>query len=198
MWGWPLVESHWTWPGQEGKTLKVAVYSSCDRVALSLNGKLVAEKPTGRTERRMNQFDVVYEPGTLSAACIGASTAKTSLTTAGAPTALRLTADRTRLLAARNDLSYVRIEVVDAKGVLVPSARPVLRARVTGPAELAALASADPVDISGFRGPARRPYQGVAQAIVRPSGSGSIELVVEADGLPPARLTLVAGASPVR
>ena len=60
MWGWPLVESHWTWPGQEGRPLKVAVYSSCNRVALALNGQAIGEKPTGAAERRMAEFDVAY------------------------------------------------------------------------------------------------------------------------------------------
>jgi len=84
----------------------------------------------------------------------------------------------------------VRVELVDAKGAVVPGARPEIRARVSGPGELAALASADPVDLAGYRGPSRRPYQGLAQAIVRPRGAGTLELMAEADGLPPARLTI--------
>lgn len=193
-WGWPLVESHWTWPGQEGKPLKVDVYSSCERVALSLDGKPVGEKPTGRAERRLASFDVPYAPGSLVATCTGASDPATrvALATAGAPARLRLTADRARIRADRNDLSYVRVEVVDAKGTLVPSARPNIRARVEGPGELAALASADPVDLAGYRGPSRRPYQGVAQAIVRPRAAGAIALAVEADGLASARLVITA------
>jgi beta-galactosidase len=99
-------------------------------------------------------------------------------------------ADRGEIRARGNDLSFVRIEVVDAKGTVVPHARPEIRARVTGPGELLALASADPVDLAGYRGPSRRPYQGVAQAIVRPTGAGTLELVAEADGVPASRLTI--------
>jgi hypothetical protein len=83
----------------------------------------------------------------------------------------------------------VRIEVVDAKATSCRGT-PGIRARVVGPGEVAALASADPVDLAGFRGPSRRPYQGIAQAIVRPTGAGTLELVAEADGLPAARLPL--------
>ncbi|HXK09706.1 MAG TPA: glycoside hydrolase family 2 TIM barrel-domain containing protein [Vicinamibacteria bacterium] len=192
LWGWPLVESHWTWPGQEGRPLQVAVYSSCERVALSLNGKSLGEKPTTWSDRRKASFDVVYAPGTLEAACTGKGdpATKVALTTAGPAAGLRLGADRALIRASRNDLSYVRIEVVDDKGTVVPGARPEIRARVEGPGELAALASADPNDITGYRGPRCRPYQGVAQAIVRPTGAGALELVAEADGLAPARLTI--------
>ena len=192
LWGWPLVESHWTWPGQEGRPLQVAVYSSCERVALTLNGKPVGEKATTWAERRRNAFEVPYAPGTLEAVCAGPGDprAKVALTTAGPAARLRLTADRGDIHASGDDLSYVRVEVVDARGTVVPGARPEIRARVTGPGELAALASADPNDLTGYRGPARRPYQGVAQAIVRPTGAGTLELVAEVDGLPPARLTI--------
>ena len=193
-WGWPDVQSHWTWPGQEGKTVKVAVYSSCDRVALKLNGEAVGEKPTTKAEKHRAEFELAYQPGELEAACVapGDPANRVRLATAGSPAKLRLVADRSEIRASRNDLSYVRIEVVDAQGHVVPAARPEIRARVTGPGELAALASADPVDLAGFRGPSRRPYRGVAQAIVRPTGAGTMQLVAEADGLPPARITIKA------
>ena len=193
-WGWPDVRSHWTWPGQEGRTVKVAVYSSCDRVALSLNGKAAGEKPTTKAEMHRAEFEVAYEPGEVEAACVapGDPKERVRLATAGSPARLRLVADREAVRASRNDLCYVRIEVVDANSRVVPAARPEIRARVTGPGELAALASADPVDLAGYRGPSRRPYEGVAQAIVRPTGAGRIELEAEADGLPPSRLTIQA------
>ncbi len=193
-WGWPDVESHWTWPGQEGKTVEIDVYSSCERVRLALNGAAVGEKSTAAADKRQAAFELTYQPGTLVAACSGPADPKTrvTLTTAGPPTALRLAADRPRIRADRNDLAYVRIEVVDAKGTVVPGARPQIHARVVGSAELAALASADPVDLTGYRGPACRPYRGVAQAILRPTGPGTIELTAEAEGLPGARLLLEA------
>jgi beta-galactosidase len=161
-------------------------------VALTLDGRPIGEKPTTAAERRQNAFDVPYAPGTLRAACTGAADPKatTELRTAGTAARLRLTADRGEIRASRNDLAYVRIEVVDAKGTVVPGTRPEIRARVSGPGELSALASADPVDLAGYRGPSRRPYQGLAQAIVRPTGAGTVELVAEADGLPPARLVI--------
>jgi len=172
----------------------VAVYSSCDRVALKLNGEAVGEKPTTKAEKHRAEFELAYQPGELEAACVapGDPANRVRLATAGSPAKLRLVADRSEIRASRNDLSYVRIEVVDAQGHVVPAARPEIRGRITGPGELAALASADPVDLAGFRGPSRRPYRGVAQAIVRPTGAGTMQLVAEADGLPPARITIKA------
>ena len=191
MWGWPDVESHWTWPGQDGKPLKVAVYSSCERVALSLDGAPLGEK---EVERRQAAFDVAYRPGRLEAACVGAHDpgTRTALVTAGAPAALRATVDRAQVRADRNDLAYVRVEVVDVAGTLVPTARPEIRARVDGAGELAALASADPLDLAGYRGPTRKPFRGVAQAIVRPTAAGRVDVTLTADGLAPAHVGIVA------
>lgn len=211
-WGWPDVRSHWTWPGWEGKPLRVDAYSSFDRVRLLLNGREVGVRPTGRSERRRAEFEVPYEPGELVAigemasaagsAGPAGSPARRALTlrTAGAPAALRLTADRTEIRASRDDLSYVLVELVDSAGTVVPDARPLVRASVSGPGEIAGFANADPVDVASYRGPERTIYQGVCQVILRPTGPpGEIALEAAADGLPPARIAITArpdGARP--
>ena len=84
-WGWNDVRSHWTWPGQEGKTLKVDVYSSCDKVTLTLNGRTLGEKPTTRAERYLASFEVPYEAGELKAVgTVNGKTVEYVLKTAGA------------------------------------------------------------------------------------------------------------------
>jgi beta-galactosidase len=45
----------------------VEVYSACQQVELQLNGRSLGARPTGRAERHMATFDVVYEPGELRA-----------------------------------------------------------------------------------------------------------------------------------
>jgi beta-galactosidase len=46
LWGWPDVGASWTWPGQEGQTFTVDVYSACEKVELFLNGKSLGVQPT--------------------------------------------------------------------------------------------------------------------------------------------------------
>jgi beta-galactosidase len=188
LWGWPDVEGHWTWPGEEGRSLQVDVYSSCARVRLALNGRAIGEKATTRAERHRTTFEAPYEPGELVAVgeTEGRSPVEVRLRTAGEPARLRLTPDRGRIRADRSDLAYVLVEVLDAHGVLVPHVRPTVRVALEGPGELAAFSSADPLDTRGFRGAACRVYQGVCQAILRPTGPGNMTLRAEADGLLPA------------
>jgi beta-galactosidase len=187
-WGWPDVEGHWTWPGEEGRSLRVDVYSSFERVRLALNGRAIGEKATTRAERHRATFEVPYEPGELVAVgeTVGGGAREVRLRTAGEPARLRLTPERDRIRADRSDLAYVLVEVLDAHGVLVSHVRPTVRVALEGPGELAALASADPLDTRGFRGSACAVYQGVCQAILRPTGPGDLTLRAEADGLEPA------------
>lgn len=193
-WGWPEMASHWTWPGWEGKPLSVEVYSSCDSVRLELNGRDLGLRPTGWANRCKAQFEVPYQPGQLKAiGTIDRRQLQFILQTAGEPKALRLKADRTRISASRNDLSFVDIEVVDAKGRIVPYAQMPVTVEVNGAGELAAIGNGNPVDADSFKGPTRHAWQGRLQAIVRPTGRpGTIRLTARADGLAPARISLVA------
>ena len=64
-WGTTPSRESWTWPGMEGKSLDVLVYSRYDAVRVSLNGKVIDEKPTGRSEQFKATVSVPYASGTL-------------------------------------------------------------------------------------------------------------------------------------
>ena len=173
--------------------MQVAVYSRCDSVRLELNGKVIGEKPVSAATKLTARFDVPYQAGELRAVGLinGKEVANTVLCTAGEPKEIRLTADRSIIRADRNDLSYVTVEVVDAKGNRVPTAAISVRFTVTGAGELAATGSSAPNDASSFHVPLRKAYEGRCIAIVRPQGdAGKITLRAEADGLKPATLVL--------
>ncbi len=200
-WGWPDEAQSWSWPGQEGKPLQVSVYSRCDTVRLELNGKVVGEKPVSAATKLTVHFDVPYAAGELRAFGLigGKLVAQTTLKTTGAPTAIRLTADRTTIRADRNDLSYVTVEVVDANGQRVPNADNVVRFSVSGAGELAAQGSGVPNEPASFRTPVRKVFQGRCLAILRPlgTGAGTITLHATADGLQPAEIIVQTALLPV-
>src|SRR5262249_40275826 len=108
--GWSVYPSipSWTWPGEEGKSLTVDVYSAVDRVRLYLNDKLIAEKPTGKDEEFKATFDVPYAPGKLKAEGLraGRVVATQEIETIGSPVQLRLTSDRTAISADGQDLAF--------------------------------------------------------------------------------------------
>jgi beta-galactosidase len=194
-WGWPDESQSWNWPGREGKPLEVSVYSRCERVRLELNGIVIGEKPVSAETKLTAGFDVAYAPGELRALGLnnGKAVAETTLKTGGAPKKLKLAADRTKIRADRNDLSFVTVEVVDASGQRVPNVEIPVRFSVSGVGELAAQGSGAPNEPSSFQSPVRKTFQGRCLVILRPNGSpGDITLHAVADGLEPEITTVQA------
>ena len=192
-WGWPDEARSWNWPGQEGKPLQVAVYSRCESVRLELNGKVIGEKPVSAATKLTARFDVPYQPGELRVIGLinGKEVATTTLKTAGEPKEIRLIADRSKIHADRNDLSYVTVEVVDRLGAVIPNAEVPIHFTITGAGELVATGSSAPNDAASFHAPLRKTYQGRCIAILRPTGgAGKITLKAEADGLKPATIAI--------
>ncbi len=193
-WGWPDEAQSWNWPGQEGKSLQVAVYSRCESVRLELNGKVIGEKPVSAATKLTTKFDVPYAPGELRAVGLvnGKAVANTALKTSGAPRKLRLIADREKIRADRNELSYVTVEIVDAAGQRVPNAEVPVRFTVTGAGELAAQGNSCPNTPASFRSPSRRTFEGRCLVILRPTGaSGKIRLRAEAEGCEASSVTII-------
>jgi beta-galactosidase len=194
-WGWPNESQNWNWVGFENKPLQVSVYSRCEKVRLELNGKVVSEKPVSAATKLIAKFEVPYAPGELRALGLtnGAVVTQTAIKTSGAPKRLKLTADRTRIRADRNDLSYVTVEVIDADGKRVPDAEIPVHFSISGVGELAGQASGVPNDPASFKAPLCRTFQGRCLAILRlTKGKGEMILRAEAEGLEPFTLVVQA------
>jgi beta-galactosidase len=195
-WGWSDELRSWTWPGHEGKTLKVRVYSSAEQVRLMLNGKEIGVKPVSAETRFKAEFDVPYAPGELRAIALthGSQIAELTFTTAGKPARLRLKADRQSIRSHRNDLAYVTLEVLDETGHALPDADVPVAFTISGPGVLAAVGTANPKDIRSFRRHTPRTFHGKCLAIIRPTGSaGSVTVRVEAQGLMSDQVVLKVG-----
>jgi beta-galactosidase len=187
----------WSWPGQEGKTLQVEVYSGAEKVQLFLNDKLLDEQPTGRDQEFKATFSVPYTPGTLKAVGLRGDhpVAESVLTTAGNATGLRLTADRPVIHADGEDLSFVTVEAVDSEGRWQPQADQEVQFSINGPGVIAAVGNGDAQDPASYQGTRRQLYGGRALVVVRTSRqSGPITLTGRVQGLSAGTATLQAEA----
>jgi beta-galactosidase len=188
-WGWSDELCSWTWPGADGKKVKVRVYSTGDSVQLLLNGQDIASKPVSPATQLKAEFEVAYAPGELKAVAFskGEKIAEAVFKTVGKPAKLRLAADRKSIQRKRTDLSYVTLEVLDQNSQLVPDAVLPVAFSVSGAGELAASGTANPKDVASFRQPRLKTYHGRALAIIRPKGiAGLVTVRVEAGGFAPA------------
>lgn len=191
-WDFADVYPCWTWPGQEGQDLTVAVYSRCPTVELRLNGTSLGTKTFSPGGYSL-EWQVPYTPGTLEA--VGTmpdgTTVVQRLETVGEPAQIRLVPERTTLQRGGQDLAFVRIELLDAAGRLHPLAENLVEVSLTGPATLAALGSARPDSVESFQQSQRHAFQGRALAILRTTQEpGTITLTVSSPGLASTQLSL--------
>ncbi|WP_297095638.1 glycoside hydrolase family 2 TIM barrel-domain containing protein [uncultured Draconibacterium sp.] len=186
MWGtWPTWES-WTWPGHEGKAIEVEIYSKYEKVRLYCNDKLIGEKATGRQEEFKALFTLPYETGTIKAVGVSGDQEmeSTVLTTAEKASKIKLTADRTEIDADGQDLSFITVEMTDAKGQLDPNAANQLHFAIEGPGSIIAVSNSDIRDTDPYVGTSRKAFKGRAMVVVRSSDqAGMITLKASSDGL---------------
>ncbi|MET0363084.1 MAG: sugar-binding domain-containing protein [Sphingobium sp.] len=192
MWGWSDELQSWTWPGAESKPLAVRLYTRGDRVELRLNGTVVGEKTLAAADKMHCEIPVPYSPGMLEAVAYerGKLIGRRKLQTVGAAARLALTVETS---SGGQSLSYVRVDVLDAQGRVLPDDQRAVRLTVEGPADLLAFGSANPQAVGSLQKPEAQTWRGRALAILRSQGkSGTVQVRVSAEGLPDAstRLTL--------
>ena len=168
---------HWNLQGHEGDTIDVWVYSNCDEVQLTVNGKNLGRKVMPKNGHL--SWKAVYRPGTLRA--VGYKNGKRLLTeqveTTGPVTGLALSTDRLTLRADNHDVAVVRIELQDKRRRLVPTACEELKLRVEGPVRILGIGNGDPAfqdkerpeksDARTFR---VKSFNGLAQVLLQSTG----------------------------
>ncbi|MEO7656646.1 MAG: glycoside hydrolase family 2 TIM barrel-domain containing protein [Sphingomicrobium sp.] len=186
LWGWRDEIQSWNWAGQEGKTLSVWVYSVGDRVELLLNGTKVGEMKISPADKLQAEVRVAYVPGVLEALAFkeGKLIGRRRLETVGVPAQLRLVAERSSVKSSHQSLSYVRIEVLDAQGRVLPEDARKISLKLDGPGDLAGFGSANPLASGSFQSTEAQTFRGRALAILRSRGRpGRVRIEARADGL---------------
>lgn len=192
---WPTWES-WNWPGHEGKSIDVDIYSRYPKVRLYLNDRLIAERATTFAEEYKATITLDYAPGTLRAVGVKADgtedVASTQiLRTAGEPAQLRLTPTAKTMTADGQDIVWVTVEVLDKQGNPCPNAENLLTFSVSGAAALQAKGSANMKDATSYAGSEHKAWKGRAIAALRSTHkSGKATLTVTSPKLKAAKVTV--------
>jgi beta-galactosidase len=192
-WHWYDVSDSWNWKGSEGKIMDVCVYSSCEQVELFLNGKSLGRKPTNRNSKFTAVWQVPYQPGTLKATGYKGKkqVSMSELKTAGDPVQIKLAADRLKIKADGQDLSYVTVELNDATGIRNPDAENPVLFSIEGPGTIIAVGNANPVSIESYQLPQRKAWHGRCLVIIKSEEkAGPIILKASSQGLQPASVEI--------
>lgn len=189
---------HWNLQGHEGENIELWVYSNCDEVELTVNGKNLGRKTMPKNGHL--SWTAIYQPGTVKA--MGYKNGKKILTrnveTTGAPARISLTADRSVIRADNRDVAVFRVELQDKEKRFVPTACDDLTITVNGPVRILGVGNGDPAYQTTERptDTNTRTYQvkafnGLAQVLLQSTGeAGEATLTVGAGSFPAASFVL--------
>ena len=188
---------HWNWDGREGEKITVVCYTNGDEAELFVNGesagrrkKLDKTPPVVKkgspdyykvTEHYRLSWEVPYEPGEIKVMAfrnghvIGEDFRKTAYKAA----AVRLTPEQTEL--ADGELGFVKVELEDEDGTVLPLAKDRVNFRLEGPGEIVAVGNGAPNGLDSFSETSSHPlYYGRALVIVRRTGGSGLPLKLTA------------------
>ena len=161
----------------------VEVYSNCASVELLLNGQSLGSQ-TIHEDASARTWTVAFAPGKLRAVCSDAAKTSETLTTAGAPAKIVLTAASSHVGSGFDDVVQVRATVVDENGIRVPRAAQELMFAVSGAGKIVAVDNGDLISHEPFQSMERKAFDGTAVAYVRASAkAGTLRVTASADGL---------------
>ena len=197
---------HWTW-GKErrGEVTPVYCYTDYPSAELFVNGKSQGKKTrlqtasaslpsqgnlegSSRLDRyRLRWNDVRYEPGELKVVVYdanGNAAGEKVMRTAGKPANLQLDVwtqhDAPFLKADGDDLAFVTVSLMDARGTLVPEADDQLTFEVTGAGCFEAVCNGDATSLESFKQPTMKLFNGELVVILRPTTkAGQVTLTVK-------------------
>lgn len=165
---------HWTWPGREGKITPVFVYTNYPKVELFINGKSYGVKMKDKSSRlgryRLMWDEVKYEPGEIKAVAYdndNKQMAIKTVCTAGSPHHLNVIVNKRMLCADGDDLAYITVQSVDAKGNICPTDNQLVHFSVTGRGRYKAAANGDPCCLDLFHLPQMHLFNGQLTVIVQ-------------------------------
>jgi len=181
------------WNHRVGDTVDVwAYYGQAEDVELYLNGRSLGRRSKTDTTLHVS-WRVPFEPGVIRAISRshGREVLRREVRTAGKAVAIRLSADRSILKAVGRDLSFVKAELVDARGTVVPDGDRMIRFSVAGAGRLIGTDNGYQADTPRLTSPERMSWKGLALAVVEAGDKqGNITIAASVDGLPKSLLRL--------
>ena len=176
------------WNHTKGEKIDIwAYYNHADEVELFLNDKSLGKRSIEGDDLHVVWEKVAYEPGTLKAVSKkdGKVVKVSEIHTAGQAAKIRATADRATIKSGGKDLSFVKIELLDSTGNLVPKGDNLLHYKLEGDGEIAALDNGNETDLTPYSNKeSRKTYNGLGLAIIRShSSTGLLRLTVSGEGL---------------
>ena len=188
---------HWNWDGREGEKVAIVCYTSGDEAELFVNGEsagrrkkatdagtVVGKDDPNRykvTERYRLAWEVPYEPGEIKVIAFrnGRTMGEDFRKTAYKAAAVKLTPEQ--LEPADGELGFVKVEMEDDDGTVLPLANDRVNFKIEGPGEIVAAGNGSQNGLDSFAEISSYPlYYGRALVVVRRTGGSGLPLKLTA------------------
>jgi beta-galactosidase len=179
---------HWNWT--EGEKVDVIAYTNCTSVELFLNGESMGARTNSDSTFHL-KWKLNFEPGELKAIGILPSGEKieSSVSTAEKPTKLEVIADRNEISADGEDLSFITVNVLDEKGVIVPYAENLITCEISGNARIVGVDNGNQVSHEPFIANYRKAFNGKCLFVVKSGDQkGTVKMKFQSEGMDAAEI----------
>lgn len=173
---------HWNW--KAGQAIDVwAYYSQADEVELFVNGQSAGVKKKQGNDMHV-VWRVTYEPGSVKAVSRknGKVILEKEIRSAGEASAIKLEMNYNGTVKDKDGYYFIKANILDNKGVVVPAAGNRIHFSVTG-GTLLATDNGLQTDLDAFQSPSRRALAGAALLIVKPTPGEKTIVTAISDGL---------------
>ena len=192
---------HWNWADRDesDQTIDVQCYSNCESVELFLNGE--SQGHQDMQPHSSLSWKVEWEPGVLEAKCYrdGEVVVETRRETAAEPAGIALEPDRLSVNADGEDVSLVKVRILDAQGRFVPTAGNEVQFSLEGPGQIIGVGNGDPSSHEPDKADKRSAFNGLAMVIIQATKQpGVIQLTAEPSGLQTAVVEITTAKAAIR
>lgn len=178
--------SSWTWPGYEGKPAKLAVYSPSEEVEVFLNGISLGRRPAGETNGFTADYDLVYQPGELTAVSYqnGKENGRYTLKTANDDVQMRISVENLVLKSNGEDLAFLTIQLTDSDGNDNLYVQKEIKISVEGYGTLQGFGNADPQSVESYDSVVWKTFEGQVMAVIKAGvKAGEIKVRFESEDM---------------
>jgi beta-galactosidase len=173
-WSFPQMSSHLNHEHFYRRTVRAAVFTTCEEAELWINGKKMGRRKRADFENGIIEWTFEYAAGNVEVKGFngGREVCSHALKTAGQAQKIKLSPDKTSLKAGCGDIAHIEVSVVDKDGLLCPNEELLIEFLLTGDAEFLGACSPDLNQNLGFTLPKVTTSGGRALAMIKAGDSG--------------------------
>jgi len=175
---------HWNLPLCEFDDVRVRVYSNCEHIKLSLNGKVVGESDNDLLEQTL--FSFPYQPGEVRATGYidNKEVASSVVRTTKEAVRLKITLSKPIMQNDGHDAVAVNVEALDSGGLFVPTAGQLVNFNLSGGADIIGVGNGNQNSHEPDYADFRHLFNGRCQAIIKSNGDPQdVRVTVSSTGL---------------